>query len=352
MSETAEYIDPLGHTAQENQLLSLISAKRLPQTLLLHGPQGIGKMLLAQKLACYLLAGGDGSGGLFGDTSMEVSAEAPTTRRVLNGSHADYLRIEPEFSGQNQTPIIKVDAARQIATFFSKTAAESPWRIAVINGADALNVNAANALLKSIEEPPLNGLLILIAHQPGKLLPTLLSRCRKIAFSAPDKNSFSSIIQSTNDDISSDTLHELYLLSAGAPGQATQLHSREMHIAYRDLLSLLSHYPRRDIAATQAVIKRVEKHAKSGGWGHWSGVWLQLLSRLNLAGVGALSTPFSDDEPAILQAAYRHKTPQFWLDLSEHSRELLIQAHGLHLDRKAVIQSLISTTFSELELAA
>jgi DNA polymerase-3 subunit delta' len=347
MTELPEFILPQGQA-----LLSLIAEQKLPQTLLLHGPKGIGKALFARQLACYLLGGGTGEGGLFGPATLEVDPQSPTVARVLAGSHGDYLLLEPEFSGQNQTPIIKIDAARKVAEFFSKTAAESNWRVVIVDGAEALNPNAANALLKTVEEPPLNALMILVSHQSGKLLPTLLSRCRKIAFNAPSEEDFQAILQYDIEENSSDTLNMLYVLSHGSPGKAIQLHSQQGEQMYAKLVSLFEAYPSKAHSQIASMAAHIEKHAKQGGWVTWCELWLAFLQRLNLAAIGALGPEALNGEKHCLERLAAAQPEGFWQEVRTCSIGLIGKANGLHLDRKQVINSLIAMAFNEVELAA
>ncbi len=352
MTDASEFIIPIGHDQQAQGLLPLIAGQKLPQTLLLHGPKGIGKALFARQLACYLLGGGTGEGGLFGPATLEVDPQSPTVSRVLAGSHGDYLLIEPEFSGQNQTPIIKIDAARKVAEFFSKTAAESNWRIVIVDGAEALNSNAANALLKTVEEPPLNGLMILVSHQAGKLLPTLLSRCRKIGFKAPCEDVFYKILQGFIEGISSDTLRALYVLSHGSPGKAIQLQSLQGDAMYAKLVALFEGYPSKPLSHIGRMAAQIEKHAKQGGWVIWCELWLSFLERLNLAAIGALGPEAMGGEEACLQRLAASQAEGFWHEVRAASIALIGKANGLHLDRKQVINSLIAMAYNEVELAA
>lgn len=342
---------PLGHAAQEQALLRLLSEGNFPQTLLFHGSKGIGKAMFAQCLATYLLTGGTGQAGLFGEASLQPAPEHSAIQaRVLGRSHGDLLWIEPEFSGQNQTPIIKVDAARKVAEFFSKTAAESAYRIAVIDGADALNMNAANALLKIVEEPPVNGLIILISHHIGKMLPTLLSRCRKMAFLPPKEDDFMAILQNDIADISSEMSRSLYHLAQGSAGRALQLHSLDMLRSYERFLELLADYPRLSASKMAQIAADVEKGVKNGAWGVWGELWLLLIARLNLASAGIAPEEIMKAEAALLQHVSHMQTPEFWQECYQASGELLAAAHGLHLDRKQVIQSLAGMLFNDLEL--
>ena len=187
--------DLVGHEAAEAALRQLFEAGRLPHALLLSGPRGIGKATLAFRLARFVLSGaGEGApGDMFGETvgasaeaSLAVSPESGVFRRVASGGHADLLTVERAYDPRRKRlrSEIVVDDAREIGAFLRLTPAEGGWRVVIVDGADEMNRNAANALLKILEEPPRRALLVLAAHSPGRLLPTIRSRCRHMPLSA------------------------------------------------------------------------------------------------------------------------------------------------------------------------
>ena len=180
--------DFVGHEAAEVALRLLVDSGRLPHALLLSGPRGIGKATLAFRLARFVLAGaGEGAPlALFGapvgspaDPGLAISPESGVFRRVAAGGHADLLTVERAFDPRRKRlrSEIVVDDVREIGAFLHLTAAEGGWRVVIVDGADAMNRNAGNALLKILEEPPRRTLLVLVAHSPGKLLPTSPHPC-------------------------------------------------------------------------------------------------------------------------------------------------------------------------------
>lgn len=186
--------DLLGHEAAEAALRQLFEVDRLPHALLLSGPRGIGKATLAFRLARFVLSGaGEGVlGDMFGETAsspaeagLAVSPESGVFRRVASGGHADLLTVERAYDPRRKRlrSEIVVDDAREIGAFLRLTPAEDGWRVVIVDGADEMNRNAANALLKILEEPPRRTLLVLAAHSPGRLLPTIRSRCRHMPLS-------------------------------------------------------------------------------------------------------------------------------------------------------------------------
>ena len=178
MSGPAPRANPelLGHEATEAMLAEAIRAGRLHHAWLVTGPEGIGKATLAFRFARRLLAGGEP-----GD-DLALPAGHPTFRRVAAGSHADLLTVERTLNdrGKLRSEIV-VDDVRRVADFLRRTPAEGGWRVVVVDGAEDMNRNAANALLKVLEEPPPRAILLLVCSAAGRLMPTIRSRCRRLA---------------------------------------------------------------------------------------------------------------------------------------------------------------------------
>ncbi|HFD79414.1 MAG TPA: DNA polymerase III subunit delta' [Gammaproteobacteria bacterium] len=171
MAETAlhEWLQP-----QWQQLLRAIRQGRLPHALLFAGPEGIGKRRLADELAAALLCETpDGRGHACGHCTACGWLKA--------GSHPDLLDLQPEESGK----AIKVDQVRQVCTELAMTSHGGRYKVAIVHPAEAMNVNAANSLLKTLEEPTANTLLLLLSAAPGRLPATIRSRCQQLRFPLP-----------------------------------------------------------------------------------------------------------------------------------------------------------------------
>lgn len=172
-----EHLRFVGHAATEADVLDALRAGSLHHALLLGGARGIGKATFAFRLARFLLAGGDPRSG-----SLAVDPAAPAVRLVNAGAHPDMLVLSRSFNegtGRYRADIL-VDDVRRLVPFFGSTPALGGWRIAIVDAADDLNLNAANALLKTLEEPPPRSLFLLVSHAPGRLLATIRSRCRLV----------------------------------------------------------------------------------------------------------------------------------------------------------------------------
>src|SRR5437016_8213797 len=150
---------------------------------LIGGPRGVGKATLAYRMARFVFAQPDPSRpDAQGATWLGLPPDNPAVRRVGAQAHSDMLvlaRTEGD-SGKLRT-VIQVDDVRRTIGFFGSTAGEGGWRVCIVDSADELNAAGANALLKILEEPPAKALLIVVSHAPGRLLPTIRSRCRRLA---------------------------------------------------------------------------------------------------------------------------------------------------------------------------
>jgi DNA polymerase-3 subunit delta' len=171
-----------GHDAAERAFLSACHSGRLPHAWLIGGEPGIGKATLAYRIARFVLAHPDLS-QLPADATLALDPGHRTVRRIAAGAHPDLLVLErtvSETTGKLRT-VITVDQVRRLSTFFGSTAGEGGWRVCIVDSADELkHPEGSNALLKMLEEPPPRSLFLLVSHAPGRLLPTIRSRCRRL----------------------------------------------------------------------------------------------------------------------------------------------------------------------------
>ncbi|MDQ0506957.1 DNA polymerase III subunit delta' [Xanthobacter agilis] len=168
-----------GHATLEADLSADWRAGRLPHALLLGGPEGVGKATLAYRLARAVLAG---PAALVGAQGLDLPAQHPVFRQVSSLTHPDLLvlRRAPE-AGEDKIPtVIPAEMVRRVRAFFGATAAGGGWRVCIVDAVDELNAFGANALLKTLEEPPPQALFLLISHAPGRVLPTIRSRTRLV----------------------------------------------------------------------------------------------------------------------------------------------------------------------------
>jgi DNA polymerase-3 subunit delta' len=212
----------VGQDRAVEQFASAWATRKLHHAWLLAGPKGVGKASFAHAAARRVLAeaagppfDGDGDGLISDDEHLIV-------KLVEAGSHPDMrhlVRLVNEKTG-NLNRNIKVDQVRELGEFLSMTPALSPWRVAVIDTIDELEPSGANALLKMLEEPPPNTLFFLVSHAPGRLLPTIRSRCRRLDFTNLDDDAMTSIRTREAPDLGGAERQRIVAMSGGSAGRA------------------------------------------------------------------------------------------------------------------------------------
>jgi len=212
--------DLIPDASAEAAFIDARDKNRLHHAWLLCGVEGSGKATFAYRAARTLLgAAPDPSRGLLGTRSDD-----PVARLVTAQSHPDLLVLERAVEGGKTKKSISVDQARDLPEFFSKSPSQARYRVAIIDAADDLNLNAANALLKVLEEPPERGVLLLVAHAPGRLLATIRSRCRRLAFPVWPPHALEELVRNQTG-VSSSEAARIAGMAGGSPGQALALAS-------------------------------------------------------------------------------------------------------------------------------
>ncbi|MGV9006146.1 MAG: DNA polymerase III subunit delta' [Brevundimonas sp.] len=193
---------------------------RLHHAWLLCGVEGTGKASFAYRAARRLLgAVPDPARGPLGARPSD-----PVSQLVSAQSHPDLMVLERLVEGGKTKKAISVDQARDLPEFFSKSPSRAQYRVAIVDAADDLNVNAANALLKVLEEPPARGVLFLVTHAPGRLLPTIRSRCRRLAFPVWNPAALEQLLRD-RAGLAAEEAGRIALLANGSPGAALALAS-------------------------------------------------------------------------------------------------------------------------------
>src|ERR1700723_3620015 len=177
-----ETTDLFGHGEAETALLNAYRSGRIPHAWLIGGAQGIGKATLAYRMARFVLAHRNPHGAdVERAETLWVDPSHPVARQVAAGSHGGLLTLERSLNDKGVLrTVITVDETRETISFFGSTAAVDGWRVCIVDTVDELNANAANALLKVLEEPPRQSLFLLVSHAPARVLATIQSRCRKL----------------------------------------------------------------------------------------------------------------------------------------------------------------------------
>jgi DNA polymerase-3 subunit delta' len=237
-----------GAEAAEASFLDALGRGRLHHAWLLVGPEGVGKATFAYRAARRLLgAKPDDQYGLLG-----ASPTDPVSRQVSARSHPDLLVLEREGADGKTRRNIPVDEARRLPEFFSKAPASAPYRIAIIDAADDMNNNAANAVLKTLEEPPPRGVVFLVSHAPGRLLPTVRSRCRRLSFRGWEIDACAAWVAGRAGLVDEEA-RRLARIAHGSPGRALSLAGSGALDADRAARDLLRALPNTDDAALLAM---------------------------------------------------------------------------------------------------
>lgn len=239
-----------GHAAAQATFEVAIQAERVHHAWLLTGPTGVGKATLAFRLARRLLSPGDPN-----------DPANPVFRRIAAGSHADVLTIERAFDEKRKRMKsgIAVEQTRAVGAFMHLTAAEGGWRVVILDGADEMNPNAANALLKILEEPSRRGILFLTSDAPGRLLPTIRSRCRRLSLSPLKDEDMAAALGYMLPDMGVAERSKLAAIAEGSPGRAVAL-AGEGALAVASLVDeVLAETPGIGITRMHEVAERATK---------------------------------------------------------------------------------------------
>ncbi len=230
---------------------------RLHHAWLLTGPRGVGKATLAWAIARWLLSGSD-------SPDLWVPPDDPVARRIaaLSESRLQLLRRPWDDKGGRLRAEITVDEVRRLLSFFHLSAADGGRRIAIVDAADDMNVQAANALLKILEEPPSDGLILLIAHQPARLLPTIRSRCRTLRLTPLTP---ALMTQALADHGIGDEAETLAALSDGSVGEALRLAGQDGLARYQQIVDLFATLPRLDRQAAARLAEAASGRVKDEG---------------------------------------------------------------------------------------
>lgn len=345
--------DLFGHGHAEDTLLESYHSGKLHHAWLLSGPRGIGKATLAYRFARFLLKHGkpgadDQGGGLFGEAvatqepdSLYVDPDDPVFHRISAGAHGDLKVIEREFDEKKNRfkGVIGVDRVRGVGGFLSKTSAEGGWRIVIIDAADEMNRNSANAILKVLEEPPKNAILLLLAHNPGRLLPTIRSRCRTLTLKALEEETLITMLKTLDADQSEEECAMLAKLSEGSFGRAVHLYEEGGLSLYEELLNILNGLPRLNV---EKLHQLGEKMARSGAdesfrtlgdlliW--WLGRLISQSARAKTSGMG-----LSPDDDQLMVRVFQSCDLDVLMTLWRDITRMFQQAQSGDLDRKQVV---------------
>lgn len=322
----------IGHESTEAQILSAIHSGKMPHAWLISGPRGIGKATLAYRFARYVLSQSHDK------ESLELPESSPTFQRIKAGGHGDMLLLES--SAENKT--IKVEEARKISHFLHMTSSETSHRIVLIDSVDDMNPSAANAILKLLEEPPAHALLLLISHNPGRLLPTIRSRCRHLRMNVLSDAQVEQVLRHIAPEFDAADIRQIAPLSEGSAGFALELLASDGLALYRKLLDVLAGWPTMSTKAIIAFANSLNNKKNEQYWALGTHCFLWIIAMLIQSKASGKAFPAvtgreSEIIPAIIDASSLEKLMDLW----ENARALIAQTEHVHLDKRTTMITLL-----------
>ncbi|MGY6548781.1 MAG: DNA polymerase III subunit delta' [Roseinatronobacter sp.] len=354
-----ETVQLFGHARAEDTFLRAYQSGRLHHGWLISGPRGVGKATLAWKLARFLLATPREDGGMFAappPESLDIPQDHPVARRLRAGADGGLLVIRRGRDDKgNLRRDITVDVMRKLQGFFGLSAPDGGRRVVIIDAADDMNPNAANALLKALEEPPDRAILLLVAHQPSALLPTIRSRCRELRLSALAGADFTAALaqagieqagaEQGGADRDSAALAQL---AGGSVGAAVTLAQGGGTQIYADLVALFATLPRLDRARALRLAEQVTGKANDARFAMLLTLFDLFLARLARAGITGPGPEAVPGEAALLARMAPHeRAARAYAALGHTLGARARHARAVNLDPAAVVLDMVWQTEAE-----
>ena len=317
-----------GQEEAEAELISAIATGRLHHAWLIAGPRGVGKATLAYRAARALLAS-DGA-----PATLDVAPDHPVARRVRAGSEPRLTVLRREWNeAKGRLPeVIGVDAVRRLASRLSLTAADGGRRVVIVDAADEMNPQAANALLKLLEEPPERAAMLLVAHRPSALLPTIRSRCRVLRLRPLGPEAMARALGRADASA-------LAVLSGGSMGEASRLAAGEGPALYAEIVSLLATAPGMDRGGALRFAEAAAGRGAEGRRDLATALLDTALARAALTGAtGPLEPEAAPGEArALVRLAPDPAAGRRWAEAQQVLGERLRRGLGVNLDPAALL---------------
>ena len=320
----------IGHEGAEEKLAKLVNSGDLHHAWLISGPKGVGKASFAYRLIRTVLGGKARTTG-----RLDVPKSDAIAQRIEALGHGDFLLIRRPYDEKTKKirSEIPVAEARRIGQFFSKKASEGGWRVCLIDGIDDMNANAANAVLKTLEEPPKNALLILLSNTPGKLLPTIRSRCMSLSLRAVAEQELRSWLEGKIE------AEQIYIdaaikLSSGAPGKALAYLQAQNQVL-KPLKSFIESFPNSNSASAHSILAHSisdDLSLASQALSHdlfWDGLIMTIDKQAIYAAFGEWEGAFS---PLAIA-----KPVDEWARIKSNLMQMRAAQTGLNMNKKQVL---------------
>ncbi len=335
-----------GQALAQAAFLEAFNAGRLHHAWLISGLRGVGKATLAWRIAQFLLATPEASdGGLFGDApaqpdSLKISPDHRVVRRLMAGAEPGFshvIRRINEKTGRLRDQIV-AENVRDLNRFLHLSNTDGGRRVVLIDCADEMNVQAANALLKMLEEPPERTTFLLISHKPAQLLPTIRSRCRDLRLSPLGAEDMALALAQAEVDAGPDA-HAVAELSGGSVGEAVRLVQLDGLALYRELVEITASLPRLDRARAGRLAAQSAARGAEDRLDLFFSLMDLMLSRMARVGAsGRLPMEAARGEGATFQALC--PTPakaRDWATLAQQIAARSAHGRAVNLDPAALV---------------
>ena len=336
----------VGHQKQTSEVLSSINGQ-LHHAWLLGGPKGVGKATFAWAMTATILAQPTDEGLLAPPpvTQLGLPYDHPVRSRLaaLSEPRLALVRIGWDDKSKKLKSQITVDEIRKLHGFLGLSAPDGGRRVVLIDAADQMNMTAANALLKLLEEPPDRTVFLLVSHQPGGLLPTIKSRCRTLRF---DRLSNDEVIEATTLaglEVSQEDKPALAALAQGSVGAAAGLLEQDGLSVYSEIIALLGSCPNLDRQAALALANSASGRGTEARRELILRLFEAALARLARTGAGAPPQSFtsSEEATALTQLAPIPAAGLLWAEAAETLPNAARKALAVNLDPSGVILDMI-----------
>ena len=326
-----ETYDMVGHSAAELQFLSARASGRLHHAWLISGPKGVGKATLAYRMIRLMLGGQP----LLKD-SLDIAASDPVSQRLEAQGHGNLFVLRRPYNEKTKKlrSEILVDAVRAMNSFFENTPAEDGLpRIALIDTMDEMNRSAENAILKTLEEPPENALIILLANSPGRLLPTIRSRCLSLPLRPIAPSQIKPWLE-TQVNEAPQIIDAAIGLSRGGPGKAIAL-AQNADYVLKPLTRFLASLERNDTSADHILSNMLAARDKADARNlFWDCLQDILQEQASFTVTGEWNSAFKPLPTT--------KLPETWMELWKKMTHWQTVESAINMDKKTVMLTALS----------
>lgn len=321
-----------GHDAARAEFHEALRSGRLHHAWLLVGPEGIGKATLAYHLAREVLVGG---------VEAPAGAEHPVFRKVAALSHPNLLLLRRSWNERTKrySQWIGVDEVRRLRAFLGHSAGEGGWRVIIVDRADELNQNAANALLKALEEPPQRTLFLLVVTAEGRIPVTIRSRCRTLRIAALGEADLERAVNAAlwrdGYEVEPESLANALSLSEGSVRRALELATGDGIALYRDLVAVFRRLPELDGPDVHKLAERLGSPSDNERFELFFSLLLGLLERL-IRAAAAGEEPTGEEGELACRLLNRSSLSR-WVEVWEGIGLAKADTASLNLDRTVLV---------------